>query len=121
MWIRKGKLCGRILKACQVQNKPNLDNILKSYLSYCDLKSFHNSHDYFERLQKNLFAMIQQLGPSMFFITFTSTERFWDPFIKTLHTLHASKLNFPNIKDLKCYRSATWSPTNHIWTLIAKK
>jgi hypothetical protein len=40
--------------------------------------------------------MIQQLGPPTFFVTFTSTERLWDPLIKDLHTLHASKLNLPN-------------------------
>jgi len=33
--------------------------------------------------------------------TFTSTKRLWDPFIKTLHTLHALKLNISNkIEDL---------------------
>jgi hypothetical protein len=46
--------------------------------------------------------MIQQLDPPTFFVTFTSTERLWDPFIKNLHTLHASRLNLPNkIKDLQ--------------------
>ncbi len=59
MQIQKGKLCGRTLKVYQVQNKPNLDNIFKSYLGYRDLEGLHNSFDYFERLQKNLFAMIQ--------------------------------------------------------------
>jgi hypothetical protein len=46
--------------------------------------------------------MIQQLGPPTFFVTFTSVERLWNPFIKILHTLHASRLNLPNkIKDLQ--------------------
>jgi hypothetical protein len=46
--------------------------------------------------------MIQQLGPPPLFVTFTFAERLWDPFIKTLHTLHASKLNLPNkIEDLQ--------------------
>ncbi len=40
--------------------------------------------------------MIRQFGLPMFFITFTSTKRLWDPFIKILHTLDASKLNLPN-------------------------
>jgi hypothetical protein len=56
----------------------------------------HNSCDYFERLQKKLFVMIQQLGFPTFFIIFTSTKRLWDHLIKILHTLHASKLNFLN-------------------------
>ncbi len=32
----------------------------------------------------------------MFFVTFTYVGRLWDPFIKALHTLHASRLNLPN-------------------------
>jgi len=32
----------------------------------CDLKGLRNSLDYFERLWKILFVMIQQLGPPMF-------------------------------------------------------
>jgi hypothetical protein len=60
-----------------------------------------NSPNYFERLQKNLFAMIWQLSLPTFFVTFTSAKRLWDPLIKYLHTLHASTLNPPNkIKDL---------------------
>ncbi len=66
----KGKLCGRTLKTYQIQDKPNLDNIFKSYLGYHDLEGLCNSFDYFERLQKTLFVMIWQLGPPMFFVTF---------------------------------------------------
>jgi len=102
--IRKGKLCGKVLKAYQIQDKPNLDNIFKSYFGYRDLESLHNSPDYFERLQKHLFAMIQQLGPPTFLVIFTFVERLWDSLIKVLHTLHASRLNRPNkIKDLQSY------------------
>ncbi len=50
MQIRKGKLCGRTLKVYQVQDKPNVNNIFKSYLGYRDLESLCNSPDYFERL-----------------------------------------------------------------------
>jgi hypothetical protein len=32
----------------------------------------------------------------MLFVTFTSIEGLWDPFIKALHTLHVSRLNLPN-------------------------
>jgi hypothetical protein len=53
---------------------------------------------------KTLFAMIRQFGLLMFFVIFTSDERLWDPLIRTLHTLHASKLNLPNkIKNLKFF------------------
>jgi hypothetical protein len=46
--------------------------------------------------------MIRQLGLPMFLVTFTSTKRLWDPPIKTLHTLHVSRLNLPNkIEDFQ--------------------
>jgi hypothetical protein len=67
--IRKGKLCGRTLKIYQIYDKLNLNIIFKSYVSYHDLQGLRNSLDYFERLQKKLFVMIQQLGPSTFFLS----------------------------------------------------
>jgi hypothetical protein len=94
--IRKGKICDRTLKTYQVQNKPNLDNIFKSYLCYHNLESLHNSPHYFERLPKTLFAMVHQLGFPTFIVTFTYTKRLWDFFIKTLHTLHVSRLKLSN-------------------------
>jgi hypothetical protein len=100
--IQIGKLCGRTLKVYQVQNKPNLNSIFKSYLGYRDLEGLHNSLNYFERLQKKLFAMIQQFSPPMFFVTFTFPERLRDFFIKALHTLNALRLNLSNkIEDLQ--------------------
>jgi len=53
--IQKDKLCGRTLKAYQVWDKPNLNNIFKSYLGYCDLEGLCNSFDYFERLWKKIY------------------------------------------------------------------
>ncbi len=40
--------------------------------------------------------MIKQIGPPTFFVIFTFAKKLWDFLIKTLHTLHAEKLNFPN-------------------------
>ncbi len=51
VWIWKWKLCGRTLKSYQVRDKPNLDNIFKSYSSYYDLEDLHNSPNHFERLR----------------------------------------------------------------------
>jgi hypothetical protein len=46
--------------------------------------------------------MIGQFGLPTFFVTFTYVERLWDPLIRALHTLHASRLNLLNkIKDLQ--------------------
>jgi hypothetical protein len=40
--------------------------------------------------------MIRQVGLSKFFVIFTFAERLWDFLNKTLHILHASKLNLSN-------------------------
>jgi len=92
----KRKLCGRTFKTYQVQDESNLDNIFKSYLGYCDLEGLCNLPDCFERLQKKIIYNNLITWSSNFFVTFTSIERLWDPLIKVLHTLHASRLNFPN-------------------------
>jgi hypothetical protein len=51
-WVQiwKGKQCDRTLKDSQVRNKPNLDNIFKTNLGYCDFQNLHNSFDFFELL-----------------------------------------------------------------------
>jgi len=53
-WVRicKGKLNGRSLKAFEVQDKPNLNKIFKSYLGYCDFKKLLPSPYYLKNLQK---------------------------------------------------------------------
>jgi hypothetical protein len=48
--IRKGTLNGRSLKVFEVRDKPNLNNIFKSYLGYCDLKGLHTTPIYLKSL-----------------------------------------------------------------------
>jgi hypothetical protein len=46
--------------------------------------------------------MIRQFDLPTFFVILTYAQRLWDPFNKTLHTLHALRLNFSNkIEDLQ--------------------
>ncbi len=90
--IRKGKLLHRTLQAKDVMEKPNLDNILKSDIGYMDLSKLRTSPDYLSQLRKNVFAMIRQLGPPTFFVTFTSAESKWPPLLKCLYDLNYKKL-----------------------------
>jgi hypothetical protein len=71
----KGKLCDRTLEDFQIRDKPNLDDIIKAYKGYCDWIILHNSLGYFEKLQKKLFEMIQQVGPPTFFCHFHICEK----------------------------------------------
>jgi hypothetical protein len=40
--------------------------------------------------------MIRQVGPPTFFVTFKFVKKLWDPFVKTLHTLHVIGLDLQN-------------------------
>ncbi len=97
MRICIGRLLRCQLQACDVINKQNLDVILHSDLGYMDLSRLHTSLDYLSRLRKDVFAMVQQLSPSTFFITFTSVESKWLPLLKCLYDLNSKiiKLNIP--------------------------
>jgi exonuclease III len=93
MWIRirKGQLRGRKLLAIDVKYKPNLEKILKSDIGYIDFKNIRISPDYLHQIQKNIFAMIRQLGPPTFFVTFTSAEHQWPPLVSTLTELYKTR------------------------------
>ena len=86
MWvrIRKGQLQGRKLLAKDVKHKPNFKKNLKSEIGYIDFKRIRISPDYMNQLKKNIFAMIRQLSPPTFFLTFTSAKESWDPLMSTL-------------------------------------
>jgi hypothetical protein len=90
--IRKGKLLGCQLQACDVINKPNLDVILHFDLGYMDLLGLHTSNDYLSRLRKDVSAMIRQLGPPTFFVTFVNVESKWIRLLKYLYDLNSKKL-----------------------------
>ncbi len=69
-WVHicKGKLLGRELQARDVINKPNLDVILHFDLGYMDLSGLCSSPNYLSQLRKDVFLMIQQLGPQHFLL-----------------------------------------------------
>jgi hypothetical protein len=93
MWvrIRKGQLQGRNLLAKDVKYKENLEKILKSDIGYIDFKNIRISPDYLQQNKKTIFAMIRQLGPPTFFITFTSAEHRWDPLVATVSALYRNR------------------------------
>ncbi len=61
VWIQKGKLCGKTLKAYQVWDKLNLDNIFKSYFSYCDMEGLHNHLIILKGCKKNYLQWFNNL------------------------------------------------------------
>jgi len=101
--IRKGKLQGRKLLAKDVKYKKNLEKLLKSDIGYIDFKHIRISPDYLQQMQKHIFAMIQQLGPPTFFVTFTSAEHRWTPLVETLTELHSNRNKKKHIETIKEY------------------
>ena len=93
MWvrIRKGQLQGINLLAKDFKYKVNLEKILKSDIGYIYFKNTHISPDYLQQNKKTTFAMIRQLGPPTFLITFTSVEHCWDPLVATVSDLHRNR------------------------------
>jgi hypothetical protein len=75
--IRKTILKDQKPRAAQVRNTKDLENILKSDMGYRELIKIRTSPDYLDRLRKNVFAMIRQLGPPTFFVTFTTGINNW--------------------------------------------
>jgi hypothetical protein len=74
-----------------VTSLSNLDVILHFDLGYMDLLGLLISLDYLSQLQKNVFVMIQQLGPPTFFVTITSAESKWFFLLKCLYDVNNKK------------------------------
>jgi hypothetical protein len=77
--------------AKDVKYKVNLEKIMKSDIGYIDFKNIRISPDYLQQNKKTIFAMIRQLGPPTFFITFTSAEHCWDPLVVSVSEFHRNK------------------------------
>jgi hypothetical protein len=103
MWIRirKGQLRGRKLLEKYVKYKPNLEKILKYDIGYIDFKNICISPDYLQHIKKNVFAMIRQLGPLTFFVTFTSAEHQWHELVSALTDLYRNRENGKHLKHWK--------------------
>ncbi len=59
-----------------------------------DISRLRTSLDYLSWLRKDVFAMIQQLGPPTFFVTFIIVKSKWLPLFKCLYDLNSKKLGF---------------------------
>jgi hypothetical protein len=93
-------LKGRKLLAKDVKSKPNLDRILKLDICYMDLRTICASLDYFVGLCRNIYAMIQKLGPPTFFVSFSTLEHCWGALINALKHIR-EKIKSPIENDIE--------------------
>ncbi len=77
-----------ILKVSNVSTNVDLDKILNLDLGYKELNCIRTSRNYLDHLHKDVFAMIRQLGPPTFFMTFTTCLNNWLILVKTLKSLY---------------------------------
>jgi hypothetical protein len=97
--------------AKDVKHKVNLEKNLKSDIGYIEFKNIRTSPKYLQQNKKYIFAMIQQLGPPTFFVTFTSAEHCWDPLVAAISDMHRNR---------KCKKETNTLENNDIDYLIRK-
>ncbi len=71
-----------------MQNNVNLNKLLIFNLSYKKWRCMRTSLDYLNFFCKDIFAMIRQLKPLTFFVTFTMGVNNWPTIIETLKKLN---------------------------------
>ncbi len=76
------------MKTKDVTSKPNLNKLLHSDLRYHNLTHLQTLLNYLSKFGRNAFAMICQLGPPTFFVTFTSAKSKWNTLMLVLQTLN---------------------------------
>jgi hypothetical protein len=84
--LRKGKRGGRNEKLTieAVRSKDKLNEIFGSDEGYKFLKPVHGSPAYWQAVQKDLFAMIRQLGIPTWFCSFSSADLRWTEMIDAI-------------------------------------
>jgi len=55
-----------------------------------DLKTIRTSPDYHQQMRKKLYAMIRQLDPPTFFVSFSSAKNLWEPLMTALRHIRAN-------------------------------
>jgi hypothetical protein len=81
--VRKVKTKNKKLTAKDVKGSAAAD-LIHHDKAYKFLSSIRGSPPYFEKLSKDLFAMIRQLGPATFFLTLSAAETKWLHLLKIL-------------------------------------
>ena len=75
---------GHNLTASMLNNKDKLRNMLKSDNGYKFLKPIRGTSPYWQSTQRDIYAMIRQLGLPTWFASFSSADMRWPEIINTL-------------------------------------
>jgi len=82
--VRKHKTGGHVYTAGQLRGSDVLDKLVKFDDGYRVLKEIRGSPPYWEKAQKDLYAMIRQLGAATLFVTLSAAETRWFHLLRIL-------------------------------------
>jgi len=85
--VRKHKTGHTTFKAGQFRHADAVDKLIKFDDGYRILKEIRGSPPYWEKAQKDVYAMIRQLGPGHLFLTLSAAETRWIHLLKILSVL----------------------------------
>jgi hypothetical protein len=102
--VRKRKTGGKILTAGELKLQGGVDSLIQFDNGYRILKQLRGSPPYWEAAQKDLMAMIRQLGPATLFMTLSAAETRWNHLLKLLSQVIDNKI----LTDSEC-QQLTWS------------
>jgi len=82
--VRKHKTGDKTFTAGELRHSDAVDKLIKFDEGYRVLKEIRGSPPYWEKAQKELYAMIRQLGPANLFITLSAAKTRWSHLLKML-------------------------------------
>ncbi|CAB4042084.1 Hypothetical predicted protein, partial [Paramuricea clavata] len=82
--IRKCKTKGKQYKAGDLKSKASIQKLVHLDEGFRVLRNLRGSPPYFEKLKKDLFAMIRQLGTPTWFCSFSAAETRWPHLLRML-------------------------------------
>ena len=98
------KSCGNSLTASEIRNMntSHLRNLIFSDQAYIFMKNIKGSPAYWQRFMYDVLAMIKQLGPPSWWMTFSCADLRWNEIYKILSKLQGKELTDQEI-DLMTY------------------
>jgi hypothetical protein len=98
--VCKQKTGGKYMTAGQLRDQGGIEKLIQHDNGYQILKQLRGSPPYWESAQKDLMAMIRQLGPATLFVTLSAAETRWPHLLKLLAQINDNK----QLTDEQCHQ-----------------
>ena len=94
--LRKNKLGNRTPTAGELKTPEGLQSLINHDDGFRFLTTLRGSPPYFEKAEKDLFAMIWQLGPASLFCSFSPAETKWNHLLRILDNHNITRIIVKN-------------------------